>query len=80
MTQLWAGFGFFNDNARKTICECLMSIPHSNIVSEEDKKRFMINFDDNMYGETYLLMDPGIQIVPSHMGRKSPARNARIFT
>jgi predicted AlkP superfamily pyrophosphatase or phosphodiesterase len=63
-------FWFFNDKARKTICECLMSIPHSNIVSEADKKRFMINFDDNMYGETYLLMDPGVQIVPSHMGIK----------
>jgi predicted AlkP superfamily pyrophosphatase or phosphodiesterase len=66
-----ARFWFFNNVARQDIIEKLQQIPHSHILSEKEKIRYRIDFPDNMYGETFLLMDPGVQIEPSDMGRKA---------
>lgn len=63
-----ARFWFFNEFARGEITRKIKEIPHSSIVSEEDKVKYGIDFDDNMYGELILLMDPGYQIAPSDMG------------
>jgi len=49
----------------------MKQIPHSRLVSWEDKVRYGIDFEDNMYGEEILLMDPGWQIEPCDMGLKA---------
>jgi len=66
-----ARYWFFNDKAREEVERALETIPYSHILSEEEKKKYKIDFSDNMYGETYLLMDPGYQIAPSDMGLKA---------
>ena len=40
-------------------------------LSQAEKVKYGIDFPDNMYGEEILLMNPGVQIVPSDMGTKS---------
>jgi predicted AlkP superfamily pyrophosphatase or phosphodiesterase len=66
-----ARFWFMNDNARAEINDTLLAVPRSRIVSDADKARYGIDFADNMYGETILLMDPGVQIEPCDMGLKA---------
>ena len=61
-------FWYFNEEAKKAILNKLLEVPHSHVLNDEEKKRYMIDFDDNMYGETLLLMDAGYQIAPSDMG------------
>lgn len=39
-------------------------------VSEEEKKRYGIDFKDHKYGDEIFLLNPGVQIVPSDMGAK----------
>jgi predicted AlkP superfamily pyrophosphatase or phosphodiesterase len=64
-------FWFKNDKARKAITEKLHEIPHAKLVTKEEKKKYGINFEDNMYGEEILLMDPGYQIEPCDLGLKA---------
>lgn len=66
-----ARFWFFDDAARQSILETLQTVPYSHILSDEELKRYSIDFPDHMYGETILLMDPGSQIAPSDMGLKA---------
>jgi predicted AlkP superfamily pyrophosphatase or phosphodiesterase len=61
----------FNAQAEDKILGALRNVPHSSIVSEEDKRKYGIDFPDNMYGKNILLMDPGWQISPSDMGKKA---------
>ncbi len=67
MARLW----FLNDRARQTLLEILQRIPHAHILDNDELKRYRIDFEDHMYGETYLLMDPGWQIEPCDMGLKA---------
>lgn len=39
-------------------------------LSEAEKQRFGIDFPDRQYGDEIFLLDPGIQIAPSDMGRR----------
>ncbi len=64
-------FYYFNDNARKLIKDVIPSIPFSKLLKKEDKVRYGIDFPDNMYGEDIVLMDAGVQIAPSDMGRST---------
>ncbi len=66
-----ARFWFFHDKAKSDISAVLEKVDHSHILSDEEMKRYRIDFPDNMYGKLYLLMDPGWQIEPSDMGRKA---------
>ncbi len=66
-----ARFWYFNDKYRELILKTLAEIPQSSILSEEYLKKHGVWFEDNMFGETFLLMEPGIQIEPCDMGRKS---------
>jgi len=66
-----ARFWYFNDNARQTILATLREVPHSKIMEEEYLKSHGVWFEDDMFGETILLMDPGVQIEPCDMGRKA---------
>jgi hypothetical protein len=64
-------FWFLNDTARSKITGIAGKIPHSTIVSQEEKRKYGIDFADNMYGEMILLMEPGYQIEPCDMGLKA---------
>ncbi|MEA2011803.1 MAG: alkaline phosphatase family protein, partial [Verrucomicrobiota bacterium] len=66
-----ARFWFFNDNAKEQIILSLREFSDSHILDDDEKKKYGIDFSDNMYGETILLMDPGVQIEPCHMGKKA---------
>lgn len=67
MARLW----FFNDAAKAALTEKLGLIPHAHLLDNEELQRYSIDFVDNMYGESYLLMDPGWQIEPCDMGLKA---------
>lgn len=67
MAQFW----FINEKCREHIINKTKSIPHSHLLSQAEKVKYGIDFADNMYGEEILLMNPGVQIVPSDMGTKS---------
>lgn len=64
-----ARFWFLSENTREQIMAVLRATPHARILTLEDKTRYGVNFPDHMYGEEFLLMDPGWQIVPSDMGK-----------
>lgn len=64
-------FWFLNEKSEKLIMDLLRQIPHSHLLSEEEEVRYSINFEDHMYGDKYLLMDPGWQIEPCDMGIKA---------
>ncbi|MBN2829147.1 MAG: alkaline phosphatase family protein [Candidatus Cloacimonetes bacterium] len=64
-------FWYFNDEARKAILKVIPTIPFSHLLNIEEKKRYGIDFKDNMYGEDIVLMDAGVQIAPSDMGRNT---------
>lgn len=66
-----ARFWFFDDAAKDAILKVLKEIPRSSILSEEYLKKHGVFFEDNMFGEVFLLMDPGVQIEPCDMGRKA---------
>jgi len=66
-----ARFWFFNHEAKAAILAELETVEHAHVLSPEELRRYRIDFADHMYGETYLLMDPGWQIEPSDMGVKA---------
>lgn len=66
-----ARFWFITEKSRQTLLPVLKTIPDSHLLSSEEKQRYGIAFEDNMYGEEILLMEPGIQIEPSDMGLRS---------
>src|SRR4029077_12734655 len=42
------------------------------ILSSEDQRRFGIDFSDNRYGDVIFLMNTGVLIKPSFMGKRAP--------
>ena len=64
-------FWYLDQEAKSIIVEQLRNIPHTRILSEDEMTRYNINFDDNMYGETVLLLDPGYQVEPNDRIRNS---------
>ena len=63
-----ARFWFLHKKARTIITKKLSQIPFSHVVTNAEKVKYGIDFEDDMYGEEILLMDPGYQIAPSDMG------------
>lgn len=66
-----ARFWFLNDRAEKLIMGTLPEIPNSRVLIEDELVGYGINFADHMYGQVYLLMDPGWQIEPCDMGLRA---------
>lgn len=66
-----ARFWFLNDRTKRSVMDILESMPHAHVMTKGEFKRYGIDFQDNMYGETFLLMDPGRQIQPCDMGLKA---------
>jgi len=66
IARIW----ILNEEARATIVRCLSNHPKGRILSEAELKAFGVYFADGQYGDLIFLMHPGIQIVPSFMGRQ----------
>ncbi len=64
-----ARFWFLTATARKQIMKILNSQPDAKVLTQEEKKKYGIDFEDNMFGEEILLLNPGIQIIPGDMGQ-----------
>lgn len=66
-----ARFWFLNDRSKRIITPILEEVPNAHILSEAELRGYHVDFEDNMYGETFLLMDPGWQIEPCDLGIKA---------
>jgi len=66
-------YWILNEGARAEIINKLNTVPHAHLLNEAEKIKYGINFDNNMYGEEILLMDPGYQITPCDLGKKALA-------
>lgn len=64
-------FWFLNEKCRPHLLKKAQNVPFSHLLTQQEKEEYGIDFKDNMYGEEILLMDPGVQVVPSDMGIKS---------
>ena len=63
-----ARFWYLNDEAKELIqAECTKA-GNGHFLSNDEKKRWGINFEDHKYGDDFFLCAPGVQIVPSDMG------------
>lgn len=64
-----ARFWFLRPAARERILEALAEEPRGRILTEQSLRAYGCDFEGHRYGETIFLMDPGIVIHPSFMGR-----------
>jgi hypothetical protein len=63
-------FWFKNAQARERIVAALEQEPQGRILSHEELLTLGCDFDGDQYGELIFLTNPGVIIVPSHMGLK----------
>jgi predicted AlkP superfamily pyrophosphatase or phosphodiesterase len=68
-----ARFWFMNNRAKKSIENKLATIKEGHFIRQEEKNKYHINFRDNRYGDSIFLMNPGIVIEPSYMGKIAPS-------
>jgi predicted AlkP superfamily pyrophosphatase or phosphodiesterase len=68
MLRLW----YFNKKSEKLIKDLLKTKfkEYGHILSYDEKCKGGINFKNSKYGEDIFLVKPGVQIVPSDMGKK----------
>jgi hypothetical protein len=66
-----ARFWFLNGSCKRSILETLAQTPNAHILDDEELRKYSVDFEDHMYGETFLLMEPGWQIEPCDMGLKA---------
>lgn len=65
-----ARFWFFNDRCGKAVRDLLSGVKAGKLLTDDELRAERIKFADNRYGETIFLMNPGIVISPSYMGKK----------
>ncbi|NCA71416.1 MAG: nucleotide pyrophosphatase [Sphingobacteriia bacterium] len=61
-------FWFHTPAARERIVARLEQVPEGRILSDAELARLGCDFEGHQYGELIFLMNPGVLIVPSHMG------------
>ena len=66
-----ARFWFFNKDSKDALTDLLNNVLDAHLLDKNEKIVYGIDFKDSMYGEEILLMDPGVQIQPCHMGVKA---------
>ncbi len=54
------------------VVDALSNLDCGAILSDDDLRREGVYFDDHRFGELVFLMNPGVLIVPSHMGANAP--------
>lgn len=69
MGRFWS----LNPDARRRLVGLFESHPDGRLLSDEELRRLGVYFEDHQYGDLVFLMNPGIQIAPSFMGRKAIA-------
>jgi len=67
-----ARFWFANDAVRAEIVDALSIVESGAILTDSDLLREGVFFEDHRFGELVFLMNPGVLIVPSHMGARPP--------
>jgi hypothetical protein len=65
-----ARFWFFSTEARQQITGCLKQVPQGRIVPDAELEAMGTYFPDRYFGELIFLVQEGVLIVPSHMGRR----------
>lgn len=68
-----ARFWLLNPRARDPLLQLLENQPQGRILNEEELRSCGTWFADGRYGDLIFVMHPGVQIVPSFMGRKASA-------
>jgi len=61
-------FWFHSPAARERITALLAQIPEGRILGKQELETLGCDFEGDQYGELIFLMNPGVLIVPSHMG------------
>ena len=69
MARFWSA----NEAVRTDIVDALSSVDCGAILSDDDLRSEGVFFEDRRFGELVFLMDPGVLVVPSHMGASAPA-------
>src|SRR5215469_165319 len=67
-----ARFWCFTDRARTQIQEKLEALHTGRVLDRRDQERYGIDFSDNRFGDVIFLMNPGVVIEPSFMGKRGP--------
>ncbi len=65
-----ARFWFKTPTARETVTAALADIPQGRVLTQEELSELGCRFEGDQYGELIFLVEPGVIIVPSHMGTK----------
>jgi hypothetical protein len=60
-----ARFWFHSDRARETILEKLSSIQNSTLLSYRDLHKYNVRFEEESFGEYYLIAEPGYIYFPN---------------
>ena len=68
-----ARFWFLKKRARDTVSHALQEVPQGWIVPEEQLAQWGCDFPEHKYGELFFLLNPGVLLCPSFMGRKPMA-------
>jgi len=68
-----ARFWFLRPESEQIIREVLEKVSEGQILSDETKREWGVDFPDGRYGDLFFLMNPGVLIVPSHMGERTIA-------
>ena len=59
-----ARFWFHTDRARRRITDLLGTIDHTTLLGYKDLRRYHIEWEDDSYGELYLMAEPGFIFFP----------------
>lgn len=65
-----ARFWFLSDSAERIITEALGTIGQGRILGNEELHQWGTDFPNNRYGDMIFLLDPGVLLIPSHMGER----------
>ncbi|MDC7244400.1 MAG: alkaline phosphatase family protein [Sphaerochaetaceae bacterium] len=68
-----ARFWFLSDDSEKIIRQVLENVNEGQILSDSTLEKWGVDFPDKRFGDLFFLMNPGVLIVPSHMGERTIA-------
>jgi hypothetical protein len=64
-----ARFWIFSDRAEARLRDFLDTLPYGRLVDDAERRRLRIAFDDRRYGDLIFVLNPGVLLSPSDMGR-----------
>lgn len=64
-----ARFWFLREGAQARIREALAAEPKGRVLDDATLRAWGVDFPDRRYGELFFLMNPGVLLCPSHMGK-----------